>query len=165
MWSAEAHIRAGDADRERAAENLTGHCADGRLSPDELEARLDAALRARTLGELAALSRDLPPVTLPCSPRRQRSRRRIATGLGLLTVLSLGIVGLGALELVTEEPLGALLLVMLLLACALFAAVVLGSLLVTLAPLIALGVAVRWLAQRLVESRSGAMSSPWSLRA
>ena len=164
MGSAEAHIRAGDADRERAAENLTGHCADGRLTPTELEARLDAAFRARTLGELAALSHDLPPVTPVRSPRRQRSRRRAATVLALLTVLSLTIVGLGALELVAEEPLGALLVVMLLVACALFAAVVLGSLLVTLAPLIALGVAVRWLAQQLVESRNGA-TSPWSLRA
>ena len=34
---------------------------DGRLTPDELEERLEAALSSRTLGELAALTADLVP--------------------------------------------------------------------------------------------------------
>ncbi len=34
---------------------------DGRLTPDELDERLEAALSARTLGELAALTADLVP--------------------------------------------------------------------------------------------------------
>jgi hypothetical protein len=162
MWSAESHIRAGDVDRERAADDLTGHCADGRLTLPELEARLDAVFRARTLGELAAVSRDLP---LARSPRRQRPRRPVAMVLMIMMVLSLTIVGLGALELAAAEPLGALLAVMLLVVCTLLAVAVLGSLLVTLAPLIAVGVGLRWLAHRLAESRSHATSPPWSLRA
>ena len=34
---------------------------DGRLTPDELDERLEAALSSRTLGELAALTADLVP--------------------------------------------------------------------------------------------------------
>ena len=53
-------IRASDADRERVAVELRGHMAEGRLTLDELSERLDAAYRARTVGELEELTRDLP---------------------------------------------------------------------------------------------------------
>jgi uncharacterized protein DUF1707/cell wall-active antibiotic response 4TMS protein YvqF len=53
-------VRASDADRERVAVELRGHMADGRLTLDELSDRLDAAYGARTVGELEALTRDLP---------------------------------------------------------------------------------------------------------
>jgi hypothetical protein len=38
---------------------------DGRLTPDELDERLEAALTARTYAELAALTTDLPAAALP----------------------------------------------------------------------------------------------------
>ncbi|MBA2631250.1 MAG: DUF1707 domain-containing protein, partial [Thermoleophilaceae bacterium] len=41
-------IRVADADRERVAEQLRAAAGDGRLTPDELEDRLDAAFGART---------------------------------------------------------------------------------------------------------------------
>lgn len=53
-------IRAGDADRDAAAERLRTAHAEGRLTMDELDVRLDAALAARTLGDLEPLTRDLP---------------------------------------------------------------------------------------------------------
>jgi len=53
-------IRASDVDRERVAVELRGHMAEGRLTLDELSERLDAAYRARTVGELEELTRDLP---------------------------------------------------------------------------------------------------------
>ena len=163
MWPAKAHIRAGDADRERAANDLTRHCADGRLTPGELEQRLDAVFGARTLGELAAVRRDLPATAPAQSPRRPG--RLVATVIVLIMLLTAAIVGSGVPELAIEEPLGALLALMLLVACVLLAVVVLGTLLVTLAPLIALGVGIRWLAHRLLESRGSATPPPWSLRA
>ncbi|WP_307848720.1 DUF1707 SHOCT-like domain-containing protein [Microbispora oryzae] len=59
-------LRASDADRERVVAVLTDAVADGRLSPPEHEERLDQACRARTLGELAALTADLlPPESQP----------------------------------------------------------------------------------------------------
>ncbi|MEU1129719.1 DUF1707 domain-containing protein [Streptomyces sp. NPDC005900] len=53
-------LRASDADRERVAELLRDAMAEGRLDMAEFEERLDAAYRARTYGELAPLTRDLP---------------------------------------------------------------------------------------------------------
>ncbi|MDH6134997.1 hypothetical protein P3T37_004407 [Kitasatospora sp. MAA4] len=57
---AEAELRASDADRERIAELLRDAYADGRLTVDEHSERIEAAYNARTLGELAPLTRDLP---------------------------------------------------------------------------------------------------------
>lgn len=54
------NLRASDADRERIVEQLRQHTADGRLSMDEFEQRMSAAYAAKTYGELAGLTRDLP---------------------------------------------------------------------------------------------------------
>ncbi|EDY54489.1 MULTISPECIES: DUF1707 domain-containing protein [Streptomyces] len=53
-------LRASDADRERVAEVLRDALAEGRLDMEEFEERLDATYRARTYGELAPITRDLP---------------------------------------------------------------------------------------------------------
>ncbi|MER6713769.1 MULTISPECIES: DUF1707 domain-containing protein [unclassified Streptomyces] len=60
-------LRASDADRERVAEILRDALAEGRLDMAEFEERLDATYRARTYGELAPITRDLPAagVTAP----------------------------------------------------------------------------------------------------
>ena len=47
-------MRAGDADREATIESLRDHAASGRLDEDELDERLEVALRATTFGELRA---------------------------------------------------------------------------------------------------------------
>ena len=52
-------MRASDADRDRVMEVLRAAAVDGRLTPDELDERLEAALASRTLGELATLTADL----------------------------------------------------------------------------------------------------------
>jgi DNA-binding MarR family transcriptional regulator len=56
-------VRVGDADRDAAAAALGEHFAQGRLTFDELNARLDAALTATTHGELSQVARDLPDLT------------------------------------------------------------------------------------------------------
>ncbi|MET7482705.1 DUF1707 domain-containing protein [Streptomyces sp. NPDC005538] len=53
-------LRASHADRDRVVDVLTGAAGDGRLTAEELDERVEAALTARTLGELAALTADLP---------------------------------------------------------------------------------------------------------
>jgi hypothetical protein len=53
-------IRASDADRERTLELLRAHHLEGRLDASEFQERLERSLRAKTLGELHALSVDLP---------------------------------------------------------------------------------------------------------
>ena len=54
-------MRASDADRDRVVDVLRDAAGDGRLTADEFEERMEAALSSRTLGELAALTADLGP--------------------------------------------------------------------------------------------------------
>jgi hypothetical protein len=54
------NLRASDADREATADRLRQHHIDGRLDQDEFQARLDRCFAAKTVGELAGLTRDLP---------------------------------------------------------------------------------------------------------
>ncbi|MDG9707279.1 DUF1707 SHOCT-like domain-containing protein [Streptomyces sp. DH10] len=55
-------LRASHADRDRIVDVLRVAAGDGRLTLEELEERLEAALSARTVGELAVLTADLPEV-------------------------------------------------------------------------------------------------------
>jgi uncharacterized membrane protein len=54
------NMRASTADRERAIDVLKAAFAEGRLSQDECEQRAGQAFSARTYGEIAALTADLP---------------------------------------------------------------------------------------------------------
>jgi len=53
-------LRASHQDRDRVVEILRVAAGDGRLTAEELDERLEAALTARTYAELAALTTDLP---------------------------------------------------------------------------------------------------------
>jgi hypothetical protein len=53
-------IRVSDADRERVTARLRDHFAEGRLTRDELDERVTAALNAKTAGDLRGLMADLP---------------------------------------------------------------------------------------------------------
>jgi len=61
-WRGNQHwsLRAADADREVVVDQLREHCAAGRISMDEFEARLEEAYAARTYRELAWVTRELP---------------------------------------------------------------------------------------------------------
>src|SRR5262245_27313935 len=61
-------MRASDADREQVAERLREHFAAGRLTSEELDERVAAALGAKTAGELRAVLADLPEPT-PAGPQ------------------------------------------------------------------------------------------------
>src|SRR5579871_119873 len=65
-----AGLRASHDDRDRAVEVLRVAAGDGRITAEELDERVGAALTARTYGELAALIADLPaaPGALPLVP-------------------------------------------------------------------------------------------------
>jgi len=53
-------LRASDADREHVIARLRDHFAEGRLTHDELDERITAALSAKTFGDLRVLMADLP---------------------------------------------------------------------------------------------------------
>ncbi len=59
-------MRVSDADREAVTARLRDHYAEGRLTHDELDERVSAALGAKTAGELRVLTTDLPgPAPVP----------------------------------------------------------------------------------------------------
>lgn len=66
--AARARLRASDADRERAIEALKAAFTRGRLTRDELDARLDRAMLARTYAEVAAAIADMPARSALASP-------------------------------------------------------------------------------------------------
>jgi hypothetical protein len=59
------NVRIGDADREAIAAQLREHFADGRLTLDELNERLDQTFAAKTRADLNVVMRDLPHVARP----------------------------------------------------------------------------------------------------
>jgi DUF1707 SHOCT-like domain/Cell wall-active antibiotics response LiaF, C-terminal len=61
-------VRASDADRDRVVEALAAASAEGRLTLEEYSERSDAALVARTMGDLASLTTDLPASGPPAVP-------------------------------------------------------------------------------------------------
>jgi hypothetical protein len=79
-------LRASDAERDAVAERLRQAAAEGRLDTEELEERLDVALRARTYGELRRLVADLPG-------RRQRSSAPTAFAVALRALMAVIVVG------------------------------------------------------------------------
>jgi hypothetical protein len=69
-------MRASDDERNAVADKLSHHYAEGRLDESEFKTRLDAAMSARTRGDLNGLFHDLPKLPDPPPPpptRRQRT--------------------------------------------------------------------------------------------
>jgi hypothetical protein len=92
-------IRTSDADRERVTARLRDHYAEGRLTRDELDERIAAALNARTFGDLRPVLADLPEprpvapqrVPLTTAPRPYLAFRR---GPRLFPLLAIALVAL-----------------------------------------------------------------------
>jgi Domain of unknown function (DUF1707) len=98
MSDAAPALRIADADRERVAERLRTAAGEGRLSPDELEERLEAAFSARTQAELAPLTADLPAEPPPAGrrpPRRRNGERRAFLATSILLVAIWALSGAG----------------------------------------------------------------------
>jgi hypothetical protein len=93
-------MKASDADRDEVVAALSEHFQAGRLTTEELEDRTGGALSARTLGELDALTADLPP-RRPAEPTQQLSPQRrghpeLAVIAAVLAVLAV-VVAVAAL--------------------------------------------------------------------
>ncbi|SDD53267.1 DUF1707 SHOCT-like domain-containing protein [Auraticoccus monumenti] len=66
-------LRASDADRAKVANVLSTAYAEGRLTHEEHDERLDLAMRARTFEDLVPLTTDLVPLDRPLATTRERS--------------------------------------------------------------------------------------------
>ena len=91
-----ADVRASDQDREQVVAALQRHTAAGRLNLDEFTERVDAACAARTLSELAVVTRDLPTEPAPDgaeSDPGERGRRDLLLvfAIAVITLLVLGL--------------------------------------------------------------------------
>ena len=76
-------MRASHEDRDRIVELLRTSAGDGRLSIEELDERVEAALTARTYGELEALILDLPAApgaVAAVAPAKPKELARIECG-------------------------------------------------------------------------------------
>jgi L-alanine-DL-glutamate epimerase-like enolase superfamily enzyme len=93
--SSAPELRASDADREAVVERLREHAGTGRLTPAELEKRVEAALSARTLGELGALERDLPG--RPPARRARGGPRRLRPEWAVYLAVNAMLVAIWAL--------------------------------------------------------------------
>ncbi|GAA3761620.1 DUF1707 domain-containing protein [Salinactinospora qingdaonensis] len=81
MSEPSAEIRAADADRDRVAQQLQEHFAQGRLDSEELSSRIARAHTARSIRELDQLTSDLPAwdlAELPRVPAKSRKPRGLA---------------------------------------------------------------------------------------
>ena len=78
----ESHVRAGDADRTAVATALGRHMADGRLTVAEYDERVARAYAARTYGDLAALTADLPTIDRSRAVDPVRREHPVARGCG-----------------------------------------------------------------------------------
>lgn len=92
-------MRASDADREEVAASLKRHYAEGRLSTDELTARVESAYGTRCLADLTALTRDLPepPPSDASPPAHARRKTRPVLGLAALGLSAFLVVALASL--------------------------------------------------------------------
>ncbi len=70
--ASDKELRIGDTERTAAAEELGEHYAQGRLSAEEHQERLDRAMGARTASELTPLFADLPGKHYRAPARRTR---------------------------------------------------------------------------------------------
>jgi len=79
-------VRVGDAERERAAEQLRQAVADGRLELSELDERLEATYAARTRVELDRVTADLAPLRPTGGPLTLRTKSGTIKRTGVWTV-------------------------------------------------------------------------------
>jgi hypothetical protein len=89
-------LRVSDAERDEVATLLRDAAAEGRLTPDELDERVEKALSARTGADLDALLADLPRKrALPAPPSNEGMRNfSLLVGVALLVtglVLAAGV--------------------------------------------------------------------------
>jgi Domain of unknown function (DUF4190)/DUF1707 SHOCT-like domain len=98
-------MRAASADRERAVDVLKAGFAEGRLTQDEYNERMNRAYTSRTYAELAALTADLPagaiptvyPMPLYQPPVSTNSLARASLVLGVAEFFTMGLTAIPAI--------------------------------------------------------------------
>jgi hypothetical protein len=98
---AAGNLRVGFAEREEVVRNLATHCAEGRLTIDELDDRLTMVWSARTRQDLQEVMADLPATSAP-EPPGPTWRSLVDDGRSLLLGLPMRVlVSFGAAALLS----------------------------------------------------------------
>jgi hypothetical protein len=98
-------MRAASADRERAVDVLKAGFAEGRLTQDEYNERMNRAYTSRTYAELTALTADLPAGAMPMAypmpvyqpPVSTNSLARASLVLGVAEFFTMGLTAIPAI--------------------------------------------------------------------
>jgi hypothetical protein len=98
-------MRAASADRERAVDVLKAGFTEGRLTQDEYNERMGRAYAAKTYGELATLTADLPAGAVPAvwpmavyqPPVTTNSLARASLVLGVAEFFTMGLTAVPAI--------------------------------------------------------------------
>jgi hypothetical protein len=90
------HLRASDADRDRAVSALSEAFQDGRIAHEEFEHRSGQALSARTGHELTDLVGDLPSGSAPATSAIVTERARVIAAWSAMAGAAAAAVSLGA---------------------------------------------------------------------
>ena len=98
-------MRAASADRERAVDVLKAGFAEGRLTQDEYNERMNRAYAARTYAELAVITADLPAGAMPAvypmavyqPPVTTNSLARASLVLGVAEFFTMGLTAIPAI--------------------------------------------------------------------
>jgi hypothetical protein len=98
-------MRAASADRERAVDVLKAGFAEGRLTQDEYNERMNRAYASRTYAELIALTADLPAGAMPAAypmplyqpPASTNSLARASLVLGVAEFFTMGLTAIPAI--------------------------------------------------------------------
>lgn len=109
-------MRSSTVDKERAVDVLKAGFAEGRLTKDEYEQRVERVLSSRTYAELATITSDLPsgplgamlpqPRSYPVAPVRQRTNGlaiaslicALIPGIPSVAAIALGITARGQIK-------------------------------------------------------------------
>jgi VIT1/CCC1 family predicted Fe2+/Mn2+ transporter len=155
-----ASLRTSEPERQRVADFLRDCCAEGRLTADELDARLDSLWAGRTVADLERLVWDLPggvavlPSAHPAPPQgAARRSRAAATALAVLAAVAVVLAGVAVVVLPDV-------VVWLMLAMAVALLVTFVAFAITLAPAALAGLGLAWLVARLWRARPWAALSP-----
>lgn len=90
-------LRASDADREQVIDVIKAAFVDGRVTKDELDARVSHTLMSRTYAELALVTADLPARLVRITPPRSVPARDLAPAGGNVTPGDRVVVGTATL--------------------------------------------------------------------
>jgi len=93
----DSHLRASHADREQVIGTLKEAFVEGRLTADELDARVDQVYASRTYAELAEVTTDIPAGLAGARPPRDPWRATKTAWIVVYALILPGLITLAAL--------------------------------------------------------------------